>query len=124
MIKTLASQGCIMKFSELDDKELLDVVKPLAEHTEKSWNNKSYEDFFYYLSDQFSEEEFNRQLENSYDEFGIHTITDLVAIHRNPENVIILWQVDFERRKEPGLLMYCFIESEGKALIGGCTYHS
>lgn len=122
--KALALQGCIMKFAEFDDEKLLNVVKPLAEHTEKSWNKKSYEDFCLYLSDQFPEEEFNRQLEDSYDEFGIHTITSLVAIHRNPENVIVIWQVDFEKRKEPGLLMYCFIESEDKALIGGCTYHT
>ena len=113
-----------MKFLTLDDKELLQVVKPLAEHTENSWNQKSYEDFCHYLSDPFPEEEFSRQLKDSYDEFGIHTITDLVVIHRNPENVVVIWQVSFEKREEPGLLMYCFIEREGKALIGDCSYHA
>ena len=113
-----------MKFSELNDKELLQAVKPLAEHTEAAWNNKSYGDFCHYLSEQFPEEEFNRQLEDSYDELGAHTLKDLVAIHRNPENVIAIWKVDFEKRKDQGLLMYCFIEVEGKPLIAGCTYHS
>lgn len=122
--KALALQGCNMNFLKLDNKELLSVVKPLAEHTENSWNKKIYEDFCLYFSGQFPEKEFNRQLEDSYDKFGIHTITDFVAIHRNPDNVIVLWQVDFEKREEPGLLMYCFIESGGEVLIAGCTYHA
>ncbi|MBL4881585.1 MAG: hypothetical protein JKX82_09705 [Oleispira sp.] len=118
-----------MKFTKLDDKELLDVVKPLAEHTENSWNQKSYEGFCRFLYEgnpdgRLSEEEFNHQLEESYDTFGIHTIAELVVIHRNPENVIVIWKVDFEKRKELGLLMYRFIEHEGKALIDGCTYHA
>ncbi len=113
-----------MKLVKLDDKELLHVVNPLAEHTENAWNTKSFQDFCYFLSSEFPEEEFNRQLKESYDEFGIHTISDLVAIHRNPENVIVIWRVDFEKRNESGLLIYCFIESEGKVLISGCTYHS
>ena len=47
-----------------------------------------------------------------------------MALHRNPENVIVIWKVDFEKRKEPGLLMYEFEEHEGKVLISGCTYHA
>ena len=35
----------MMKLLGLSDKEILDIVKPLAEHTENSWNEKSYENF-------------------------------------------------------------------------------
>jgi len=117
-----------MKFINLNDNEIIDIVKPLAEHTEESWNQKNYNDFCHYLlgmdSDKkFTEEEFNRQIEENYDVLGKHEIADFVTIHRNPDNVIVLWTVNFENRVEPGLLMYSFAESEGKVLIQSCTYH-
>ena len=118
-----------MKFVELTDKEILDVVKPLAEHTENSWNQKDYEGFchFHLIDDPekvFPEEEFNRQIEESYDTYGIHTIAELVAIHRNPDHVIVIWKVGFENRKEPGLLIYGFKEYEGQVFVEGCSYHA
>ena len=53
-----------MKFIELSDKEIITIVKPLAEHTESSWNQKSYDDFCRYLLEnnpyhKFPEEEFD-----------------------------------------------------------------
>ena len=113
----------------LSDKEILDIVKPLAEHTENGWNEKSYRDHIRYfieknLSKHFPEEEFNRQIKENYDTYGKHTIANLVAIHRNPDHVIVLWKVDLEKRKEPGLLIYGFREHEGSVLIEGCSYHA
>lgn len=114
-----------MESKELSDKEILDIVRPLAEHTENSWNEKNYSEFCRYLIDDgFPEEEFNRQIEENYDVYGRHTIADLVAIHRNPDHVIVLWRVDLEKRKEPGLLIYGFRERDGQVLIEGCSYHA
>jgi len=118
-----------MKFLELNDKEIIEIVKPLAEHTENSWNQKNYVDFCHYFLEEtpdrkFPEDEFNRQLEESYDEFGIHTISEFVALHRNPTNVIVIWKVEFENRKEPGLLTYVFEEYESKVLISGCNWRT
>ena len=115
-----------MKFSELSDQEVLNLVKPLAEHTENSWNQKDYEGFCrFHLTDEiFPEEEFNRQIEESYDTYGIHTIAELVAIHRNPDHVIVIWKVNFEHRKEPGLLIYGFKEHQGQMFVEGCSYHA
>jgi len=114
-----------MKCKDLSDKEILDIVKPLAEHTENSWNEKNYNGFCRYLIDEsFPEEEFNRQIEESYDTYGKHTIADLVTIHRNPDHVIVVWKVDLEMRQEPGLLIYGFREREGQVLIEGCSYHA
>jgi len=127
--QALALQGNSMKLIELSDKEIITIVKPLAEHTESSWNQKNYDDFCRYLlvkrpGHKFPEEEFNKQIEESYDTYGNHTISDFVALHRNPENVIVIWKVDFENRKEPGLLMYEFEQHEGNMLISGCSYHA
>jgi len=118
-----------MKFIDHTEKEILDIVEPLAEHTENAWNQKNYDGFCRYFLEEspeqrFPEEEFNKQIEESYDTYGSHTISEFVALHRNPENVIVIWKVDFEKRKEPGLLMYEFEEHEGKVLISGCSYHA
>jgi len=118
-----------MNFLELNDKEIVSFVKPLAEHTENSWNQKNYGEFCRYLLDknpdhEFPEEEFNKQIEESYNTYGNHTISELVALHRNPENVIVIWKVSFEKRQEPGLLMYEFEEKEGNVFISGCSYHA
>ncbi len=53
----------------------------MAEHTEESWSQKKYNDFCHYLlgmdSDKkFTEEEFNRQIEENYDVLGKHEIAD------------------------------------------------
>ncbi|WP_293266100.1 hypothetical protein [Neptunomonas sp.] len=114
-----------MKWNDISDKEILDTVRPMAEHTENSWNEKNYKGFCHFLIDEsFPEEEFNRQIEESYDAYGKHTIADLVAIHRNPDHVIVIWKVDLEERKEQGLLIYGFREHEGQVLIEGCSYHA
>jgi len=118
-----------MKFEDLSDQDILDLVTPLAEHTENSWNQKHYEGFCHYFLEEspeqrFPEEEFNRQIEENYDTYGTHTIADLVAIHRNPDHVIVIWKVDLEKRQAPGLLIYGFREHQGKLLIEGCSYHA
>ena len=118
-----------MESKGLSDKEILDLVQPLAEHTEKAWNDKNYRDFIQYFIDEnpsehFQEEEFNRQIEESYDTYGKHTIADLVTIHRNPDHVIVLWKVALEHRQDPGLLIYGFRERDGQILIEGNSYHA
>lgn len=118
-----------MKYASLSDAEILKIIKPLAEHTEGSWNRKDYDEFCKYLltespDKRLPEEEFNRQIEESYDTYGIHMISELVAIHRNPDNVIVIWKVNFEKREEPGLLIYGFKEHQGRILIEGCSYHA
>ncbi len=118
-----------MRSVGLSDGEILDIVQPLAEHTENAWNEKNYSNFIHYFFDEnpsehLPEEEFNRQIVENYDVYGKHTIADLVAIHRNPDHVIVLWKVDLENREEPGLLIYGFRERDGKVLIEGCSYHA
>lgn len=118
-----------MEAKDLSDKEILDIVMPLAEHTENAWNEKNYNEFIRFFFDEnpsedFPEGEFNRQIEENFDLHGAHKISDLVAIHRNPDHVIVLWKVELAKRKEPGLLIYGFREREGQVLIEGCAYHA
>ncbi len=118
-----------MESKDLSDKQILDIVQPLAEHTENAWNDKDYSGFIKCFieedpSEHFPEEEFNRQIEEDYDVYGKHTIADLVTIHRNPDHVIVIWKVKLANRQEPGLLIYGFREREGKVLIEGCSYHA
>ncbi|ODC04017.1 hypothetical protein BFW38_11195 [Terasakiispira papahanaumokuakeensis] len=118
-----------MEAMNLSDDDILAVVKPLAEHTEQAWNEKNYHEFIRYFieedpTENFPEDEFYRQIEENYNLHGQHTIADLVAIHRNPDHVIVLWKVDLEKRPEPGLLIYGFREHEGQVFIEGCAYHA
>ncbi len=82
-----------MTFNNLTDKEIIDIVMPLAKHTEDSWNKKDYWLFCHYLLEdpehKFTEECFNGQIEKNYDKYGKHTIKYLVTLHRNPDNVIV-----------------------------------
>ena len=120
-------------YENLTDDEVLAIVKPLAEHTENSWNQKDYQGFCRYLlensseggcEEHFPEAEFQRQLEENYPLHGDHKISDLVTIHRNPDHVIVIWKVTLEKRPEPGLLIYGFREHDGEILIEGCSYHA
>jgi len=118
-----------MNFYDLSDEGILDLVKPLAEHTENSWNQKNYDEFCRFFLEEnpeqkFPEDEFNRQIEESYDTYGAHTIADLVNMHRNPDYVIVIWKVGLENRRELGLLIYGFREHEGSMYIEGCSYHA
>ncbi|MGB2221508.1 hypothetical protein [Neptunomonas phycophila] len=41
-----------MQAKDLSDKEILDIVMPLAEHTENAWNEKNYNEFIRYFLDE------------------------------------------------------------------------
>jgi len=116
-----------MKFTEMSDNEILDIVTPLAVHTEKAWNEKNYEMFCHYLligpEHNFTSENFYEQIEKNYDDLGLHTVKGLKTLHRNPENIVVMWEVDFEKRVEPGVIIYIFTEHEQKIVITGCTLH-
>lgn len=71
------------------------------------------------LEHKITEKKFNEQINKNYNTFGKHSITGFVALHRNPENVIIIWKVGFEKRQESGLLMYRFKEYDSKMLVEG-----
>ena len=46
-----------------------------------------------------------------------------MTIHINPTNVIIIWEIDFEKRSEPGLGVYRFIETNGNIEVESSLHH-
>ena len=68
-------------------------------------------------------ENFYEQIENNYDRLGMHTVKDFVVLHRNPENIVIMWKLGIEKRSEPGLIVYKFQDHNNKIVITGCTFH-
>ena len=102
----------------LTDNEILNIVKPIAENMENGWNENNY---FKFSRDQTSDmkiaidlTEFEKQRNESYPELGNHKLIDLVALHKNPDNLIVIWKMEFAKRKEPGLCIYYFKERNKK----------
>lgn len=44
-----------MKIIDHTEKEILDIVEPLAEHTENAWNQKNYDGFCHYFLEESPE---------------------------------------------------------------------
>ncbi len=116
-----------MNLIEMSEKEILDLVTPLAEHTEKAWNDKNYEMFCEHLliepEHDFTSDNFYDQIKRNYDKWGLHTVKDFIALNRNPENIVVMWELGIENREEPGVIIYKFTEHENKIVITGCTFH-
>lgn len=116
-----------MKLIDMSDKEILEKVTPMAVHTENAWNEKDYEKFCQYLfieqEHDFTSENFYEQIESNYDRLGKHTVKDFVMLHRNPENIVVMWELGIENRSEPGLIVYKFKDHENKIAISSCILH-
>ncbi len=116
-----------MNFTEMSDNEILTIVRPLAEHTENAWNEKNYENFCQYLllepDHDFTPENFYEQIERNYERLGLHTVKEHIAIHKNPDNAVVMWKLGIENRAEPGVIIYIFTEHENEIVITGCTLH-
>ena len=112
----------------LPDNELIDTLLPLAESMEEGWNQKNYDMFINNAAaeakEAFTISHFNKEIERSYDKLGKHTIQNVVMLHKNPDNIIVIWKVKYEKRKEPGLLIYHFEERNNKIVISGSTNHA
>ena len=116
-----------MKFTELSDQEILEIVTPLVVDTENAWNNKNYKMFCQHLlidpEHEFTSENFYAQIEKKHTRLGAHTVKDCIALHRNPDNIVVMWEVGIECRDEPGVIIYKFTEQKNKIVITGCTFH-
>ena len=117
-----------MHLSSLPDNEIIDVLLPLAESMEEGWNQKNYDLFINNATEEaktsFTISHFNKEIERSYDKLGKHTIQDVAMLHKNPDNIIVIWKVKYEKRNEPGLLIYHFEERNNKIVISGSTNHA
>lgn len=117
-----------MELLDQQQSDIINTLLPLAKNMEEGWNSKNYEMFMRDASagakNVFTKALFNKELERSYEKLGKHTVGDFVTMHKNPHNIIIIWKLIFEKRSEPGLLIYHFEEIDNNLLISGATYHA
>ncbi|MFW2373389.1 MAG: hypothetical protein ACN4GM_09745 [Gammaproteobacteria bacterium] len=117
-----------MKLLSNTDNEILNTLIILAENMENGWNENDYVKFSKDQTDEFRKQvdihEFNKQRNDAYGQLGSHEIIDFVTLHKNPDNIIIIWKMKFEKRDEHGLAIYYFKEINDKAVISGAMFHA
>ena len=100
----------------------------MATNLESGWNENDYNKFSHDLSQDMKEgvtiSEFNSQRDDAYSNLGNHLLSELVTIHKNPDNIMAIWKIKFEKRNEPGLGIYRFKEINNKLLIVGAMFHA
>jgi len=110
------------------DVEILNALTPLAENMENGWNENNYDKFSIDITDDFRNQvnmhEFERQRNISYPKLGNHKLAELVTLHRNPDNIIIIWKLKYENRNELGLAVYHFKEINNRIQIIGSMFHA
>ena len=101
-----------MQHLTLTDNEILNIVKPIAENMENGWNENNY---FKVSRDQTSDmkiaidlTEFEKQRNESYPKLGNHKLIDLVALHKNPDNLIVIWKMSLQKEKNLGFAFLFF----------------
>ena len=117
-----------MELLKKSDEEILKTLTPLAIEMENGWNDNDYERFSLNITDDFKKQvdikEFNKQRKEAYTTLGNHTLSELVTLHRNPDNIIIIWKIKYEKRNELGLSIYYFKEQNEKIVIIGSMFHA
>lgn len=109
----------------MSESELLEFVTPIAESMQIGWDIDSYEQF----SESFTEGMRNAVNKKNYDEqrkrifadLGTHTELAFIAMHKNPDNIIVFWKLHCEKREMPALVIYTFVEKNQEVLIHSAT---
>lgn len=104
------------------ESEILDIVTPIAKDMIEAWSNDDYDNFIkYFYQNSLDLEEFTTQRSwISY--LGAYTLDKLVTVHRNPDNIVIIWKIKFANRKELGIGVYRFREENDLIKVHGCVY--
>lgn len=116
-----------MNIQDSSESEILDIVTPIAIALESAWNDNNYEKFIQHVAadkrDSLDINNFNRQRTEAINELGKSTLGRVVATHKNPENIVIIWEILFEKRAEPGIGVYRFSESHGTINVESSLHH-
>jgi hypothetical protein len=114
-----------MSIQEISEVDLLSIVTPIVEKMQTGWDIDNYEQFLEYFTDVMKEvvnkENYEQQRNRIFSDLGIHKKLELITIHKNPGNTIVIWKLHCEKRELPALLQYTFIEKDEKILIEGAT---
>jgi len=110
------------------DDAIINIVTPIVESMQVGWDNGNYEKFSEYFSDEMKSDvnqaNFLKQRTEIMPELGKHLTMDFVAIHKNPDNLIVMWRLFFTNREMPALVTYIFSEKDGKLQIAGAMLQS
>lgn len=68
--------------------------------------------------------DFHKQRKEIMSELGKHLKMDFVAIHKNPDNLIVMWRLFFTHREMSALVTYIFCENKGQLQIAGAMLQS
>ena len=117
-----------MKIQNANEREIINKITPIVKELEKGWNNNDYEIFIQHVANDKKQlidiENFKQQRSNAIKELGKSSLGKLIKVHKNPGNVVAIWEIKFEKRSETGIGVYRFIEtSEGIKVESSLHHH-
>ncbi len=116
-----------MNIYKISKDELLGIVTPIAERMQNGWDVDNYEQFSESFTEDMKEvvdkERYEKQRKRIFPTLGTHTKLELIAIHENPGNIIVMWKLHCTKREIPALVQYTFIEKDKKVQVLGVTIH-
>jgi len=114
-----------MGIFKLSDSEVLSVLEPIAKNMQVGWDEDNYAQFCEHFSDNMrdhvNENNYKRQRADIFPELGPHKEIKFLALHRNPNEIIVLWQMYCSNRETPVLLSYFFRENKAKIEIAAAN---
>ncbi len=109
-----------MEIMELPDQQIIDVALPLVEAMEHGWDTDNYvqftQSFSEGLKNLISEENYSQQRNHIFPVLGKHKTLEFLTLHRNLDNVTIIWKMYCEKRQQP-ILLLCSFETENNAVV-------
>ena len=116
-----------MSIQDMEEKELLESVTSIVKDLETGWNENDYEKFIQHVAidmkDSIDINNFKKQRIAAIKMLGKSSLGQPVKIHKNPNNIVIIWEILFEKRAEPGLGVYRFVETDGVIKVESSLHH-
>ena len=110
-----------MNLLDKSDQEIISIALPLVESMESGWDNDDYAVFTKSFSGKMksiiTKENYNEQRNHIFPILGKHKKLEFFTLHRNPDNVTIIWKMFCVKREEPILLMCSFLNEIDSVVI-------
>lgn len=114
-----------MELLNKSESEILDIVTPIAKNMIEAWSNDDYDNFIKYFTDPQKEsldlEKFSIQ-RSWIKDLGTYSLNEIVTVHKNPDNIVVIWKIGFANRSELGIGVYRFREIKNQILVQSCIY--
>ena len=114
-----------MSIFTLSENDSLSVLTPIAQSMQVGWDEDDYEQFSEYFSENMKGyvdvENYSKQREEIFPDLGKHKKIELLATHKNPDEIIVMWRLYCTNRDTPALITYFFKENDGKVEIAAAN---